>query len=198
MSEPSDEDLLASFHLGPEPFSEFYRRHVAKVMGMGVRRFGNAEDVADFVAYVFIKVMTSANRFDPARGSAVAWLYGVGANVAASMRRRTGRIVDSERRLAGRALLDADDYVRVEERIDAAAARRVYEAMQTLSESDRRLFELIAVDSLTTRDAASALGVSPVAARVRLLRVRRRLRAVLYPDAQRTLAPSRSAREETA
>jgi RNA polymerase sigma-70 factor (ECF subfamily) len=198
MSEPSDEDLLASFHLGPEPFSEFYRRHVAKVMGMGVRRFGNAEDVADFVADVFIKVMTSANRFDPARGSAVAWLYGVGANVAASMRRRTGRIVDSERRLAGRALLDADDYVRVEERIDAAAARRVYEAMQTLSESDRRLFELIAVDSLTTRDAASALGVSPVAARVRLLRVRRRLRAVLYPDAQRTLAPSRSAREETA
>jgi RNA polymerase sigma-70 factor (ECF subfamily) len=142
--------------------------------------------------------MTSANWFDPARGSAVAWLYGVGANVAASMRRRTGRIVDSERRLAGRALLDADDYVRVEERIDAAAARRVYEAMQTLSESDRRLFELIAVDSLTTRDAASALGVSPVAARVRLLRVRRRLRAVLYPDAQRTLAPSRSAREETA
>lgn len=114
------------------------------------------------------------------------------------MRRRTGRIVDSERRLAGRALLDADDYVRVEERIDAAAARRVYEAMQTLSESDRRLFELIAVDSLTTRDAASALGVSPVAARVRLIRARRRLRAVLYPDAQRTLAPSRSAREETA
>jgi len=176
----SDEALLASLRTGPEYLSEFYRRHVARVIGMGARRFNNAEDVADFVANVFVEVMTSIDSFDPARGSAVAWLYGLGGNVAAAMRRRASRTVDAERRLAGRALLDQDDHARVEERIDAAAAaRQVYEAMQALSESDRQLLELIAVDGLSPSAAAATLGISGIAARVRLVRARGRLQATM-------------------
>jgi Sigma-70 region 2 len=53
-------------------FTEFYRRHVARVTGMGVRRFDNPEDVADFVATVFLEVLDSADGFDPGRGGAVA------------------------------------------------------------------------------------------------------------------------------
>jgi hypothetical protein len=45
----------------------------------------------------------------------------------------------------------------VEERIDAAAElRRTYAAMQDLSEPDRRLLELIAVDGLSAAEAARA------------------------------------------
>jgi RNA polymerase sigma-70 factor (ECF subfamily) len=82
--------------------------------------------------------------------------------------------------LAGRSLLDADDYARVEERIDAASAlRRAYEAMQQLPDQDRRLLELVAVDGLSTGEAANALGITAVATRVRLVRARARLRARL-------------------
>src|SRR5215831_20173555 len=155
MTQPSDEELLAAIGAGPGAFTEFYRRHVSRVTGMGVRRFGNPEDVADFVATVFLEVLRSADSFDPARGTAVAWLYGVGSNVATAMYQQRSRLVQAERRISGRALLDADDYARVEERIDAAARlRQTYLAMRDLPEQDRRLLELIAVDGLSAREAA--------------------------------------------
>jgi RNA polymerase sigma-70 factor (ECF subfamily) len=77
-------------------------------------------------------------------------------------------------------LLEPDDYARVEERIDAATRlRQTYLAMRDLPEQDRKLLELVAVDGLSTRDAASALLITPVAARVRLSRARSRLRSAL-------------------
>lgn len=180
MGQPSDEELLVAIAAGPGAFPEFYRRHVARVTGMGVRRFDNPEDVADFVATVFLEVLGSAGGFDPARGSAVAWLYGVGGNVAIAMHRQRWRAVQAEQRISGRALLDSDDYARVEEAIDAAARlRQTYLAMRDLPEQDRRLLELVAVDGLSTREAAHALKLTPVAARVRLSRARSRLRVAL-------------------
>ena len=180
MSQPSDEELLAAIATGPGAFPEFYRRHVARVTAMGVRRFDNPEDVADFVATVFLEVLGSAAGFDPGRGPAVAWLYGVGGNVATAMYRQRWRAVQAEQRISGRALLDPDDYARVEEGIDAAARlRRTYLAMRDLPEQDRRLLELVAVDGLSTREAAHALKLTPVAARVRLSRARSRLRVAL-------------------
>jgi RNA polymerase sigma-70 factor (ECF subfamily) len=180
MGQPSDEELLAAIAAGPGAFPEFYRRHVARVTAMGVRRFDNPEDVADFVATVFLEVLGSADGFDPGRGPAVAWLYGVGSNVATAMYRQRRRAVQAEQRVSGRALLDPDDYARVEEGIDAAARlRQTYLAMRDLPEQDRRLLELVAVDGLSTREAAHALKLTPVAARVRLSRARGRLRVAL-------------------
>ena len=180
MHEHSDEELLVAIAAGPGFLPEFYRRHVAKVTGVGVRRFSRPEDVADFVANVFLEVLRSAGSYDPRRGDAVAWLYGLAGNVAAGMRRQQRRSTDAEHRLAGRSLLEADDYARVEERIDAASAlRRAYEAMQQLPDQDRRLLELVAVDGLSTGEAANALGITAVATRVRLVRARARLRARL-------------------
>ena len=192
MHEHSDEELPVAIAAGPGFLPEFYRRHVAKVTGVGVRRFSTAEDVADFVANVFLEVLRSAGSYDPRRGDAVAWLYGLAGNVAAGMRRRQRRSTDAEHRLAGRSLLDADDYARVEERIGAASAlRRAYEAMQQLPDQDRRLLELVAVDGLSTGEAANTPGITAVATRVRLVRARARLCARLDAAGQ-PLPTSRS------
>jgi RNA polymerase sigma factor (sigma-70 family) len=183
MTEGSDEDLLAAIGVDPGALPAFYLRHIARVTAMGVRRFDQPEDVADFVANVFLEVLRSAGGFDPGRGHAVAWLYGLGSNVAAAMYRQRARALRAEQQLQGRALLDADDYARVEERIDAASdLRRTYAAMQRLGYQDRRVLELVAVDGLSAVEAAKALSISPVAARVRLTRARRRLRAALSSD----------------
>jgi hypothetical protein len=60
MTDGSDEDLLAAIGVDPGALPAFYRRHIAKVTGMGVRRFDQPEDVADFVANVFLEVLRSA------------------------------------------------------------------------------------------------------------------------------------------
>jgi RNA polymerase sigma factor (sigma-70 family) len=85
-----------------------------------------------------------------------------------------------EARFRGSALLDEEDAARMDARIDAAAqSRRLYAAMDRLSEGERAVMELVAIDELTVAEAAAAAGVRPVTARVRLHRARRKLRAEL-------------------
>jgi hypothetical protein len=58
-------------------------------------------------------------------------------------------------------------------RIDAAAqSRRLYAAMDRLPESERAILELVAIDELSVAEAAAAVGVRSVTARVRLHRAR--------------------------
>lgn len=183
LSEASDEAVLAAVASGPGALAEFYRRHVGRVYGMGVRRFANPEDVADFVATVFLEVLDSAHRFDATRGRAVPWLYGVGTHVALAMQRERSRAARIEQRIAGRALLGPDDHAQVEEAIDMAAElRRTYRTMQKLPDRDREVLELVALDGLDTRQVATALGLTPGAVRVRLSRARARLRALTDVD----------------
>ena len=52
-----------------------------------------------------------------------------------------------------------------------------------LSEAERAVLELVSVDGLSVRDAARALGIRPVTARVRLHRARQRLYEQLDPFA---------------
>lgn len=197
MDDRSDEDLLVAIAAGPGALPEFYARHVAKIVGAGSRRFNDPEDVADFVAAVFLEVMESAGNFDRRRGGAVAWLYGIAANVAAKEHRRRLRAADAVVRFTGRQFLEADDYERIEERIDAVAeARAVYAALQRLSPEDRRLLELIAVDGLRPREAAAVLGISRIAARVRLSRARRRLKSVLAATTDHKPVPGAHAFKE--
>lgn len=180
MDNRTDEDLLVAIAAGPGALPEFYRCHVAKIVGVGSHRFDEPEEVADFVATVFLEVMETAGGFDPRRGSAVAWLYGLAANVAAKQQHQRTRAADTALRFSGRQFLEPDDYERIDEQLDAAArARAVYAAMDGLRPDDRRLLELVAVDGLSPAEAAAALGISRVATRVRLTRARRRLRAAL-------------------
>jgi RNA polymerase sigma-70 factor (ECF subfamily) len=47
VQERTDEELVAAIARGPGALPEFYRRHVAKITGMGLRRFADPDDVAD-------------------------------------------------------------------------------------------------------------------------------------------------------
>ena len=188
--ERTDEELVVAIAAGPGALPEFYRRHVGRIVAAGSKRFREPENVADFTAAVFLRVLESASRFDPQRGNAVPWLYGIANHVASEERRRRFQVSLMEMRIAGRDLLADDDIERLERRIDASAdARSVYEALDNLPEGDRRLLELIAVDGLTPAQAAGVLGISRIAARVRLHRSRRRLRDFLR-NSSAAAAPS--------
>jgi RNA polymerase sigma factor (sigma-70 family) len=173
----TDEELLALLPTQQEAFSEFYRRHAQRVLGFATRRLHDPEEVADAVAIVFVTVVEAAAGFRPERGRAVSWLYGVAANVIAEQRRASAREARTLHRLRGRALIQPDDYADLERAVDAAAtARQLYQAMDSLPAGERAVLELVALEQLTVREAASTLGIRPGTARVRLTRARRRLR----------------------
>jgi len=76
--------------------------------------------------------------------------------------------------------VEEEDLAALHARIDAeAAARSVYRELAELSPGERAVLELVALDGLGVAEAARALGINPVAARVRYYRARRFLRGRL-------------------
>ncbi|MBF8192328.1 RNA polymerase sigma factor [Nonomuraea sp. K274] len=167
----------------PTAFEAFYRRHVDAVMRFVVRRVSDPHLAADLTADIFLAVLDSAHTYVPARGSEIAWLYGVARNVVSAQHRKATREARTVVRVAGRRLMDDDDLVRMEERIDAERRMRgALEAMSGLPEGERAVLELVAIDQLTVTEAATALGIRQVTARVRLHRARRALENVASPS----------------
>ncbi|MDQ3790291.1 MAG: sigma-70 family RNA polymerase sigma factor [Actinomycetota bacterium] len=106
----------------------------------------------------------------------------VAHNVVSAERRRRAREHRAHERVAGRRELTGEDVARIEDRIDAEArARQLGAAMDRLSGGERAVLELVVLDGLTVTDAAHALHVQPVTARVRLHRAKRALREHLTP-----------------
>jgi RNA polymerase sigma factor (sigma-70 family) len=159
----------------PDALEAFYREHIDAVQRFVARRVTSPELAADLTADVFVAAIESAHRYRADRGAPAAWLYGIARHVVSAEYRRARRERDRPA-IAGSALLDEQDVADIVARIDAeASARELYDALERLSEPERAVLELVAVDQLTVTEAASALGIRKVTARVRLHRARRRM-----------------------
>ncbi|GGO68720.1 RNA polymerase sigma factor [Nonomuraea cavernae] len=170
-------------HDDPAALEAFYRRHIDAVLRFVARRVSDSHLAADLTADVFLAAVDSAHTYRAGRGSELGWLYGVARNVVAAQYRRTAREAEVNRRIAGRRLMDDDDLVRMEERIDAERRmRHALEAMRDLPEGEQAVLELVAIDQLTVTEAAAALNIGKVTARVRLHRARRALQDSASPS----------------
>jgi RNA polymerase sigma-70 factor (ECF subfamily) len=157
-------------------FEAFYLEHFGEVLGFVTRRVADAHTAADLTAEVFTTALNAAPSYR-GEGTAGAWLTGIARHVVAAEYRRAAQDRAAARRVSGRRLLDADDISRLEEQIDAERdARALYRRMQQLPESQWAVLELFVIDGLSLAEAAAALGIPPVTARVRLHRARRALR----------------------
>lgn len=185
LAPPDDAADVRAIAHDPDALEVFYRAHVEAVSRFVARRVDDPHSAADLTADVFLAALKSAHTYRGGHGGGRTWLYGIARNVVADARRRATREADASRRIAGRRLLDTDDIGRLEERLAAeAAARRMYRAMLGLPEHDRMVLELVAVDGLRVHEAARALGMKTVTARVRLHRARKRLADVLRTEEQ--------------
>jgi RNA polymerase sigma factor (sigma-70 family) len=181
-------DELPRIAHDPATFEAFYREHVEAVQRFVARRVADPHLAADLTAEVFLAAIDAAPSYRAGRGMPTAWLFGIARNVVSAEHRRAARERRAHSRVQGHRLLDADDIARMQERIDAGArARELHAALAALPEAERAVFELTALDDLTPRQAAAALGIRPVTARVRLHRARASLRTRLSDDDTATM-----------
>ncbi len=172
-----DPNRLPRIAYDPATLEDFYREHVGLVQRFVVRRVADPYLAADLTADVFLAAIDAAPSYRPDRAAPAAWLYGVARNVVAAECRRSARERRANARLEGRRLLDDHDVERMQKQIDAAEqARELFEGLARLPEGERAVLELVALDELTVTEAACALGLRPVTARVRLHRARTALR----------------------
>jgi len=192
LSDTSEGDDVGRVGFDPDAFEAFYREHVEAVQRFVARRVADRDQAADLTADIFVAAIESADSYRAGRGSPVAWLFGIARIVVSAERRRVGRERRATSRVVGRLLLDDDGATRIDERLDAEAqGRRLHEAIACLPEGQRAVLELVAVDQLSVAEAACALGISPLSARVRLHRARGRMtgRLAEYPQKDREPSP---------
>lgn len=173
----AEDEPTRSIGTDPAAFTEFYRAHFGEVTRFVTRRVADPQLAADLTADVFLAAIEASARYRGAVGGPRTWLFGIARNVIAAEFRRSARERRAEQLIAGRRLLDADDIDRLAARIDASRrVRELHKELQALPESERAVLELVSVDGLTVAEAAGALNIRPVTARVRLHRARRALR----------------------
>jgi RNA polymerase sigma factor (sigma-70 family) len=158
-------------------FERLYRANVDAVTAYFARRSADPHVIADLTADTFVTAITSFGSFDPVKGTARAWVFGIARHVYAAHCEAVGHQQDRLRRLAGRRDLEPDQVEELLDRIDAErAGRDLVTGLGILLDRDRALVELVDLAGLRPAEAAAVLGVTPGAARMRLMRARAQLR----------------------
>ena len=159
-------------------FERLYRANVEAVMAYFARRSRDPQVVADLTADTFVAVITSFGAFDPRKGTARAWMFGIARRVYASYCEAHSLQQHKLQKLAGRRDLEPDQVEELLDRIDAErAGRDLIRELTMLPERDRAVIELVDLAGLRPKEAAAALGLTPGAVRMRLLRTRPPARA---------------------
>jgi RNA polymerase sigma factor (sigma-70 family) len=158
-------------------FERLYRANIAAVTAYFARRSAEPQTVADLTADTFVEAITSFGTFDPRKGTARAWVFGIARRIYAAHCEAHSRQQARVLRLAGRRELDADQVGELVDRIDAERdGRALLSELARLPVLDRAVVELVDIAGLRTKEAAGVLGLSGGAVRMRLMRARGRLR----------------------
>lgn len=154
-------------------FGKLYREQARAILGYALRRTETPEDASDVVAETFLVAWRRLDEVPLGRGERL-WLYAVARRVTANIRRAEGRRTRLSERLA--EMLPAE--LAIHPQPDGKASE-VLRAMAGLGDEERELLLLVTWDELSPSEAAKVLGLTQIAARSRLHRARRKLRALL-------------------
>jgi RNA polymerase sigma factor (sigma-70 family) len=167
-SNDTDEALLARALSDEHSFAEFYRRWERPVAAFFVRAVGRGDVAADLTAEVFAEALSSVGRFDPARGEAAAWLFGIARHLLARSRER-GRVENQARvRLALPPLTLDDEMIA---RIEAAGSEeRALKLLARLPQDQRHVLKARVLDDRGYDEIAAELQCSESVVRKRVSR----------------------------
>ena len=164
-------------------FDEIYRGNVGLVTAYFARRCCQPQEVADLTSETILRAAGSFDAFDPRRGSARAWLFGIAAHVWAGYCTQVANPRNAMVRLAGWRALETNEIEKLAAKIDAQrAGRKLLKRCSMLSANERAAIELVDLAELTLKEAAAALGLSRGVLRMRLSRARTKLRKEYYVD----------------
>ncbi len=180
--------LVARLRAGDEAaFEELVRGHGPRLLVVARRIVRNEEDARDCVQEAFAAAHRKLCGFEE-RSRLATWLRRIVTN-SALMKLRAQRSRPEEP--IEQALPKYDRYGYLEGPIDtnslgadelldqAGARKKVRDAIEGLPDSYRTILLLRDIEGVDTEEAASALGITPGAARVRLHRARTALKAAL-------------------
>lgn len=161
-------NLIAQVAQGDQScFADLYDAVAPRVHGLAVRVVRDQHLAQEVTQEVFLQVWREASRFDPARGSAMAWL------LTLTHRRAVDRVraeqAQSDRLARYESLTSSTPYdSTAEEATLRVAATGVRRALEDVGEPHRTALELVYLDGLTHREVAERTGVPLGTAKTRI------------------------------
>jgi RNA polymerase sigma factor (sigma-70 family) len=175
LSKATDAELLRLTLEDARAFGVFYDRFERDVLAFFWHRTRRADLAADLTAEVFATALESVAQYDPDRGPARAWLFGIARHEMADTWERRRVENRARERLGIEPLLISDGAT---ERIDriAAADSGVLGFLDLLPEDQRLAVSGRVLDERDYTELAGSLSCSPGVARQRVSRGLRALR----------------------
>jgi RNA polymerase sigma factor (sigma-70 family) len=181
-SERVDEDaLLCAAQAGAVGFAGFYRHFERPVLRFFMRATGRPELAADLTAETFAAALESVASYDPAKGRADQWLFGIARNVLATSYRR-GRVDAAARARLGMPKLVLDDHATETIAHLSSEEHPAKLALAQLPRSQRDAITAHVLDDRDYSEIAGELRCSEAVVRQRVSRGLRALRTRLAGD----------------
>ena len=158
-------------------FERLYRDQFGPVVSYFARRYEDPQLVADLTADTFVAAIHAFRSYHPEQMRPRAWAIGIARRIDARYRNSDPREEDPQRPRSMPTLLDRTETRELRWRIELErSSRDLIDRIRAMPDLDRDAFELVELCELSHAEAASELGLSGAALRVRLLRARTRMR----------------------
>lgn len=173
----SDQEIIDAVRAGESAgFAELYRRHADRIFGLFTRLVGPVGEREDLVQEAFVAAYRALPSF---RGEAAfsTFLYRIATRVGCDYlerRTRAARVTFTDAVLDELVAPEASPLERAEHRKEL---ERAFRLLAMLSPKRRAAFVLVAIEGLSLRDAAEALGADEQAIKQRVLDGRKELLA---------------------
>ena len=163
--------LVEAAQNDPGRFAELYELHFQRVYAYIASRIHDRSERQDITAHVFQQALANIGKFKWRGAPFITWLYRIAANAIADQTRKKSREV-SETELTTNTSVDSDL-----EEVDRRA--RLFRAVETLPEDQRRVIVLRFGEEKSIREIASELDRSEGAVKQLQFRGLENLRARL-------------------
>ena len=153
-----------------------FEQHSSSILGYAIRRTGSTQDAADVLAETMVVAWRRVMEM-PEEPETILWLYGIARNVHLNLARGEVR----RNRLSMKISHLVDEVVPPAEETQLEYATDVRRALESLSDNEREVLVLTAVEGLSPGEIASLLVMNASTVRTHLHRARESMRALLNP-----------------
>jgi RNA polymerase sigma-70 factor (ECF subfamily) len=150
-----------------------YERHEPWISARVARRCADRQMVEEVVQDTFVTVWRSADAYD-GRGEVAAWMWGIAIHQLLHRLRPRKPLLDRLRMVRADARASAEEHVLLGVQYGELGV-----AMGRLSPELGAVVQATVLDGLTTREAATLLGIPPGTVKTRMMRAKVQMREAL-------------------